>query len=80
MTKVPDRHYLDYSISATEQAAIHDLVQRVTTQPDITSGPIAAEKKRNEIGLAIKLGKRPETDQHEAERKSSQTSHRQRFI
>ncbi|SAM08985.1 hypothetical protein [Absidia glauca] len=67
MTKVPDRHYLDYSISATEQAAILDLVQRVTTQPDITSGPIAAEKKRNEIGLAIKLGKRPETDQHEAE-------------
>lgn len=79
MVKVPDRHYLDYSISATEQASIHDLVQRVTTQPDIMSGPIAAEKKRNEIGLAIKLGKRPETDQHEAERKSKQI-HTRRFV
>ncbi|ORZ17937.1 hypothetical protein BCR42DRAFT_412803 [Absidia repens] len=67
MQKVPDRAYLDYSISKSEQQAIHDLIHRVHTQPDIISGPIAAEKKRNEIGLAIKLGKRPETDQHEAE-------------
>ncbi|KAI8336245.1 hypothetical protein BC941DRAFT_514422 [Chlamydoabsidia padenii] len=67
MEKVPDRLYLDYTISKSEQLAIQDLVQRVNTQPDIISGPIAAEKKRNEIGLAIKLGKRPETDQHEAE-------------
>ncbi|CAO3598172.1 unnamed protein product [Absidia cylindrospora] len=67
MQKVPDRAYLDYSISKSEQQAMHDLIHRVHTQPDIISGPIAAEKKRNEIGLAIKLGKRPETDQREAE-------------
>ncbi|KAI8096466.1 uncharacterized protein BX664DRAFT_258642 [Halteromyces radiatus] len=67
MQKVPTRTYLDYNISKTEQQSMGDLIQRVHTQPDIISGPIAAEKKRNEIGLAIKLGKRPESDQHEAE-------------
>ncbi|CAO3649998.1 unnamed protein product [Cunninghamella echinulata] len=67
MKVVPTRKYLDFKISEDEQEAIHELIQRIHTVPDIVSGPIAAEKKRNEISLAIKLGKRPASDQHEAE-------------
>jgi poly-D-alanine transfer protein DltD len=54
----------DDPIRSTE---INDLVKKATTIPDIATGPIQAEKKRNEILNAIRLGKRPRDEKFEAE-------------
>lgn len=45
------------------------LKSKINTIPEVTIGPVAAEKKRNELLNAIKLGKRPHSDYHEHESK-----------
>lgn len=58
---------LDLTNDPTATAEINDLVKKATTVPDISAGPIQAEKKRNEILNAIKLGKRLRDEKFEAE-------------
>jgi hypothetical protein len=65
------RPYIKFDLTddPTLSTEIDDLVKKATTVPDIATGPIQAEKKRNEILNAIKLGKRSRDEKFEAERK-----------
>ncbi|KAI9476023.1 MAG: hypothetical protein EXX96DRAFT_601797 [Benjaminiella poitrasii] len=57
----------DLSDDPKSRSEIQELVKKVVTVPDITTGPIQAEKKRNEILNAIKLGKRERDEKFESE-------------
>ncbi|KAG2235906.1 hypothetical protein INT48_008209 [Thamnidium elegans] len=65
----PKPRFVKYDLSQDpiHHAEVQDLVKRALTVPDITTGPIMAEKKRNEILNAIRLGKRPRDEKFEAE-------------
>lgn len=69
MSKPVQKSFLKYNLSEDTANAteVQDLLKRATTLPDITTGPIMAEKKRNEILNAIQLGKRPRDEKFEAE-------------
>ncbi|KAG0184777.1 hypothetical protein DFQ28_010518 [Apophysomyces sp. BC1034] len=43
--------------------AVEDMLQRLYSIPEIITGPVLAEKKRNEMINAVKLGKRPRNEQ-----------------
>ncbi|KAI7901351.1 uncharacterized protein BX663DRAFT_544123 [Cokeromyces recurvatus] len=57
----------DLSDDLSHSNKIQELVKKATTVPDLTTGPIQAEKKRNEILNAIKLGKRERDEKFESE-------------
>jgi hypothetical protein len=61
--------YLKYDLPDQEADAmeVDDLIKRAMTVPDITTGPILVEKKRNEILNAIRTGKRPRDERFEAD-------------
>ncbi|KAI9277385.1 hypothetical protein BY458DRAFT_504795 [Sporodiniella umbellata] len=62
----PPKNYIQYNNkSKSNEMAV--LLNRVLTMPDLLTGPIMAEKKRNEILNAIKLGKRERDEKFEAE-------------
>ncbi|KAG0742927.1 hypothetical protein G6F57_004251 [Rhizopus arrhizus] len=65
-TLFPQKRYIQYS-SNSKMNEIETLLNRILTVPDIITGPIMAEKKRNEILNAIKLGKRERDEKFEAE-------------
>lgn len=69
MSKPVQKSFLKYNLTedTANAAEVQDLLKRATTLPDITTGPIMAEKKRNEILNAIQLGKRPRDEKFEAE-------------
>ncbi|KAG2208096.1 hypothetical protein INT47_010458, partial [Mucor saturninus] len=69
MKSFPRKKYVQYDLSqqSTDKSDVSELVKRAMTVPDITTGPIMAEKKRNEILNAIRLGKRPRDHKFEAE-------------
>lgn len=69
-TLFPPKRYIQYS-SNSKMNEIETLLNRILTVPDIITGPIMAEKKRNEILNAIKLGKRERDEKFEAECKSN---------
>jgi hypothetical protein len=69
-TLFPQKRYIQYS-SNSKMNEIETLLNRILTVPDIITGPIMAEKKRNEILNAIKLGKRERDEKFEAECKSN---------
>ncbi|KAI8877025.1 hypothetical protein K501DRAFT_326748 [Backusella circina FSU 941] len=66
----PQKKYLQYNIPSEEETVtmeVDDLIKRAMTVPDITTGPILVEKKRNEILNAIRTGKRPRDERFEAD-------------
>ncbi|KAI8091039.1 uncharacterized protein B0P05DRAFT_568982 [Gilbertella persicaria] len=65
----PKRSYIKISLPQEDAQSIEmqDLVRKASNIPDIATGPIQAEKKRNEILNAIKLGKRQRDEKFEAE-------------
>ncbi|GAA5807910.1 hypothetical protein MFLAVUS_001290 [Mucor flavus] len=69
MKSFPEKRFVKYDLSQDpiNRAEVQDLLKRALTVPDITTGPIMAEKKRNEILNAIRLGKRPRDEKFEAE-------------
>ncbi|KAI9262502.1 hypothetical protein EDC94DRAFT_640649 [Helicostylum pulchrum] len=69
MKSFPKKRFVKYDLSQDpiNRAEVQDLLKRALTVPDITTGPIMAEKKRNEILNAIRLGKRPRDEKFEAE-------------
>lgn len=70
MNSVPKtKKFVKYNLSQDPEnnAEVQDLLKRSLTVPEITTGPIMAEKKRNEILNAIKLGKRPRDEKFESE-------------
>ncbi|GAB5589561.1 hypothetical protein Unana1_04461 [Umbelopsis nana] len=68
MQSIPVRHFLQYRTSYdAADDTIETLKSKINTIPEVTIGPVAAEKKRNELLNAIKLGKRPHSDYHEHE-------------
>lgn len=69
MKTFPKKKYIKYDLSQdpTSDNEVQELLKRALTVPDITTGPIMAEKKRNEILNAIRLGKRPRDEKFEAE-------------
>ncbi|CAO3688805.1 unnamed protein product [Umbelopsis vinacea] len=68
MQTIPVRHFLQYRSSFdTADDAIETLKNKINTIPEVVNGPVAAEKKRNELLNAIKLGKRPRSDYQEHE-------------
>ncbi|RCI04655.1 hypothetical protein CU098_011851 [Rhizopus stolonifer] len=62
----PRKKYIQYS-NTTKMNEMEALLNRILTMPDLLTGPIMAEKKRNEILNAIKLGKRERDEKFEAE-------------
>ncbi|KAI7863337.1 hypothetical protein BDF14DRAFT_1845206 [Spinellus fusiger] len=71
MQVLPVNTYLRFQINSdTVGKAVEEMMQRIYTTPEITSGPVLAEKKRNELLNAISLGKRPPTDPTEEPLKS----------
>lgn len=64
-----EKTFIKYDLSEdpTNLTEVQDLLKRAMTVPDIATGPIMAEKKRNEILNAIQLGKRPRDEKFEAE-------------
>lgn len=75
MKSFPKKRFVKYDLSQDpiNRAEVQDLLKRALTVPDITTGPIMAEKKRNEILNAIRLGKRPRDEKFEAECKDIKT-------
>ncbi|KAF1797836.1 hypothetical protein FB192DRAFT_1289372 [Mucor lusitanicus] len=65
----PKRTYLKFDVSEdeTRQHEIRELIKRASVAPDISTGPVQAEKKRNEILNAIRLGKRERDEKFESE-------------
>ncbi|KAL9539051.1 hypothetical protein MBANPS3_010498 [Mucor bainieri] len=65
----PKRTYLKFDVSddETRQHDIRELIKRASVAPDISTGPVQAEKKRNEILNAIRLGKRERDEKFESE-------------
>ncbi|RCH94510.1 Transcription factor, partial [Rhizopus azygosporus] len=61
----PQKRYIQFDNNKAQE--IKNLLMRIQTVPDIITGPIMAEKKRNEILNAIKLGKRERDEKFEAE-------------
>lgn len=72
MKHFPKRTYLKFDLSEDETRAheIRELIKRASVAPDISTGPVQAEKKRNEILNAIRLGKRERDEKFESECKS----------
>lgn len=66
MQKLPKKSYIKFK-DVEHKSEIEDLIQKASTVPDIITGPIQAEKKRNEVLNAIKLGKRPRDEKLETE-------------
>ncbi|KAF7724321.1 hypothetical protein EC973_001167 [Apophysomyces ossiformis] len=54
-----------HSLPDSNDRAIEDMLSKVYSIPEIVTGPVSAEKKRNETINAIKLGKRPRTEETE---------------
>ncbi|KAL7314875.1 hypothetical protein PS15m_006390 [Mucor circinelloides] len=69
MKHFPKRTYLKFDLSEDETRAheIRELIKRASVAPDISTGPVQAEKKRNEILNAIRLGKRERDEKFESE-------------
>ncbi|CEP13250.1 hypothetical protein [Parasitella parasitica] len=65
----PKRKFLKFDVSSdeTRQTEIRELIKRASVAPDISTGPVQAEKKRNEILNAIRLGKRERDEKFESE-------------
>lgn len=69
MKSFQKKKFIKYDLSQDpiDNTDVQDLLKRAMTVPDITTGPIMAEKKRNEILNAIRLGKRPRDQKFESE-------------
>ncbi|KAK4509049.1 uncharacterized protein ATC70_007399 [Mucor velutinosus] len=69
MKYFPKRTYLKFDVSEdeTRKHEIRELIKRASVAPDISTGPVQAEKKRNEILNAIRLGKRERDEKFESE-------------
>ncbi|KAI8636440.1 hypothetical protein BD408DRAFT_426142 [Parasitella parasitica] len=65
----PKRKFLKFDVSddPTRQNEIRELIKRASVALDISTGPVQAEKKRNEILNAIRLGKRERDEKFESE-------------
>ncbi|KAI8384562.1 uncharacterized protein BYT42DRAFT_265865 [Radiomyces spectabilis] len=64
MEKLPVRSYLNYATQDEEtDRNIDEMLHKIYTAPEIISGPVLAEKKRNEILNAVNLGKRPRPEE-----------------
>lgn len=65
----PKRTFLKFDVSGdeTRRDEIRELIKRASVAPDISTGPIQAEKKRNEILNQIRLGKRERDEKFESE-------------
>ncbi|KAI9010398.1 hypothetical protein CLU79DRAFT_710538 [Phycomyces nitens] len=64
MQTLPVQSYLRYT-SSGDPIDRSEMVHRSYTVPEIITGPVLAEKKRNEQLNAVKIGKRPRTENTE---------------
>ncbi|OBZ82682.1 hypothetical protein A0J61_09265, partial [Choanephora cucurbitarum] len=69
MKLFPQHTYIQFDLPKEDPQSIEmlDLVRKAAFIPDIATGPVQAEKKRNEILNAIKLGKRERDEKFESE-------------
>lgn len=73
MKPIPERSYLKYYGRVDNH--VEELLQKATTVPELITTPVAAEKKRNELLNAVRLGKRPRTDEESGKQSIFLASH-----